>query len=153
MEIKVFYSIWNHLNLLGQLVPLHLYTHVIWVYCLLKYFNSFSAGIDFIRHNLTSLDVRFWRIKKVPALKRSATVLFGADQRRTQTQPFCTPPPPRLRSIWRCSRVSRGFDARPDLIHVNSKAITPDLSQTSVLPCDTELSQRRYVINWSMRSQ
>ena len=34
-------------------------------------FNSFSAGIVFIRQNLTSTDVRFWRIKTVPALKGS----------------------------------------------------------------------------------
>ena len=27
--------------------------------------NSFSAGIVFIRQNLTSVDVRFWRIKTV----------------------------------------------------------------------------------------
>ena len=35
-----------------------------------KYFESFSAGTVFIRQNLTSVDVRFWRIKTVPALKR-----------------------------------------------------------------------------------
>ena len=29
---------------------------------------SFSAGIDFSRQNLTSVDVRFWRLKSVPAL-------------------------------------------------------------------------------------
>ena len=33
------------------------------------YFNYFSAGTVFIRQNLTSTDVRFWRIKTVPALK------------------------------------------------------------------------------------
>ena len=27
-----------------------------------KYFNSYSAGIDFRRQNLTSTDVRFWRL-------------------------------------------------------------------------------------------
>ena len=32
-------------------------------------FNSFSAGIVFRRHNLTSIDVRFWRLKTIPALK------------------------------------------------------------------------------------
>ena len=31
-----------------------------------KYFNSFSAGIVFIRQNLTSIDVIFWRIKFRP---------------------------------------------------------------------------------------
>ena len=32
-------------------------------------FYSFSAGIDFGRQNLTSIDVRFWRLKSVPAPK------------------------------------------------------------------------------------
>ena len=31
--------------------------------------NPYSAGIDFSRQNLTSVDVRFSRIKTVPALK------------------------------------------------------------------------------------
>ena len=35
-------------------------------------FDTFSAGIDFrlksIRQNLTSVDVRFWRLKSIPAL-------------------------------------------------------------------------------------
>ena len=30
--------------------------------------NSYSAGIDFIRQNLTSVDVRFCRLKSIPAL-------------------------------------------------------------------------------------
>ena len=30
--------------------------------------NSYSAGIDFGRQNLTSVDVRFWRLKSTPAL-------------------------------------------------------------------------------------
>ena len=42
---------------------------MLWVYGHYKYFNSFSAGIVFIRQNLTSVDVIFWRIKMVPALK------------------------------------------------------------------------------------
>ena len=38
-----------------------------------KYFsvvrvNPYSAGIDFRRQNLTSVDVRFWRLKSIPAL-------------------------------------------------------------------------------------
>ena len=32
-------------------------------------FNPFGAGIDFSRQNLTSTDVRFWRLKSIPALK------------------------------------------------------------------------------------
>ena len=35
----------------------------------LVYDNSFSAGTVFISQNLTSVDVRFWRIKTIPALK------------------------------------------------------------------------------------
>ena len=31
-------------------------------------FSSYSAGIDFSRQNLTSGDVRFWRLKSIPAL-------------------------------------------------------------------------------------
>ena len=42
---------------------------MLWVYGQWKYFNSFGAGIVFIRQNLTSTDVRFWPIKTVPALK------------------------------------------------------------------------------------
>ena len=38
------------------------------------FFNSFSAGTVFIRQNLTSADVRFWRIKTSPALKGSPQV-------------------------------------------------------------------------------
>ena len=30
--------------------------------------NPYSAGIDFSRQNLTSVDVRFWRPKSIPAL-------------------------------------------------------------------------------------
>ena len=30
--------------------------------------NPYSAGIDFGRQNLTSVDVRFWRLKSIPAL-------------------------------------------------------------------------------------
>ena len=30
--------------------------------------NPYSAGMDFSRRNLTSIDVRFWRQKSIPAL-------------------------------------------------------------------------------------
>ena len=43
---------------------------MLWVYCHYKYFYSYSAGIDFIRLNLTSVDVRFWRVKSVPDLQQ-----------------------------------------------------------------------------------
>ena len=42
---------------------------MLWVYGHYKYFNSFRAGIDFKRQDLTFADVRFWRIKTVPALR------------------------------------------------------------------------------------
>ena len=31
-------------------------------------FIPYRAEIDFRRHNLTSVDVRFWRLKSIPAL-------------------------------------------------------------------------------------
>ena len=33
-----------------------------------KRVNTYSAGIDFSRHNLTSKDGRFWQLKSIPAL-------------------------------------------------------------------------------------
>ena len=30
--------------------------------------NPYSAGIDFSRQSLTSVDVKFWRLKSIPAL-------------------------------------------------------------------------------------
>ena len=41
----------------------------LWVYGHYKYFHSFSAGTDFRQQKLTSTDVRFCRLKSVPALK------------------------------------------------------------------------------------
>ena len=32
----------------------------------------FSAGTDFRRQNLTSIDVRFWRLKSIPALEENS---------------------------------------------------------------------------------
>ena len=34
-----------------------------------RVFNPFSAGSDFRRQNLTSIDVRLWRLKSIPILK------------------------------------------------------------------------------------
>ena len=42
---------------------------MLWVYGHYEYFYFYSAGIDFSRQNLTSTDVRFWRLKSIPALK------------------------------------------------------------------------------------
>ena len=39
-----------------------------WVYNQYKFVYSHSAGIDFKRQNLTSIDVRFWRLKSILAL-------------------------------------------------------------------------------------
>ena len=41
----------------------------LWVYGHYNLFNSFSIGTVFRRQNLTSIDVRFWRLKTFPALK------------------------------------------------------------------------------------
>ena len=43
---------------------------MLWVCSYYKYFNSLRVGIIFIRQNLTFKDVRLWRIKTVPELKR-----------------------------------------------------------------------------------
>ena len=40
-------------------------------WCRKHSFDPFSAGTLFRRQNLTSEDVRFWRLKTVPALKQS----------------------------------------------------------------------------------
>ena len=45
---------------------------MLWVYGLYKY----VILSDFIRHNLTSIDVRFWRIKSIPALRQLLTAIF-----------------------------------------------------------------------------
>ena len=42
---------------------------MVWVYCYYTYFNSSLRGPSLSRQNLTSTDVRFWRIKTVTALK------------------------------------------------------------------------------------
>ena len=41
---------------------------MLWVYGHQKYFYSYSAGIDFSRQSLTSVDVKFRRLKSIPAL-------------------------------------------------------------------------------------
>ena len=48
---------------------------MLWVYCQYKDFNSFGARTVFIRQNLTSTDVKFWRIKTTPALKGSIILI------------------------------------------------------------------------------
>ena len=41
---------------------------MLWVYGHYEYVYLHSAGIDIRRQNLTSVDVRFWRLKSIPAL-------------------------------------------------------------------------------------
>ena len=67
METKGFFQFESIINVfVGSsrfiLIPL------LWVYDHYKYFYSYSAGIDFRRQSLTSTDVRFWRLKSIPAL-------------------------------------------------------------------------------------
>ena len=42
--------------------------HPSWFIKIFQCFNPYSAGTDFSRQNLTSVDVRFWRLKSIPAL-------------------------------------------------------------------------------------
>ena len=48
------------------------YFYISWAELIAKYvlcnINPDSAGIDFSRQNLTSVDVRSWRLKSTPAL-------------------------------------------------------------------------------------
>ena len=52
-------------------------------------FHSFSAVIVFRRQNRTSIDVRFWRLKTIPALKRlKAHAIFDARRTLKHKKPF-----------------------------------------------------------------
>ena len=42
---------------------------MLWIYGHYKCFNSYRAGIDFGSQNLTSIDVKLWRLKSTSALK------------------------------------------------------------------------------------
>ena len=41
-------------------------------------FTSFSVGTAFSRHNLASIDVRFWCLKTVPAMKGFTEMIVTA---------------------------------------------------------------------------
>ena len=41
-----------------------------WSIAIIFFFNSFSAGTDFTRQNLASIDVRLWRVKTPSPMKR-----------------------------------------------------------------------------------
>ena len=42
--------------------------HMLYLTLPKTYFIPYSAGTDFSRQNLTSVDVRFWRLNSIPAL-------------------------------------------------------------------------------------
>ena len=67
IETKGFFSFWNHHKCLSQSFWF-IWIPMLWVYSHYKYAYSYSAGSDFSRQNLTSTDVRFWRLESVPAL-------------------------------------------------------------------------------------
>ena len=64
---RAFFSIWNHHKYFVR--SFRFIEILLWVYDNNTYFNSFSEGVVFIRQNLRSTDVRFWRIKTGPSLK------------------------------------------------------------------------------------
>ena len=63
LETKVFCSIWNQLGLSDSFEYLYYGSTAI-----RNIFYIYSAGIDISRQNLTSTDVRFWRLMSIPAL-------------------------------------------------------------------------------------
>ena len=67
MKTNVF-SIWNHHKKLLVGSFRFIWIRVLWVNGHCKWFYSINARIDLRRHILTSIDVRNWRLKSVPAL-------------------------------------------------------------------------------------
>ena len=63
-----FFSVWNHNKCLSYSSFRFSWIPMLWVYGHYMFY-SFSSGIDLGGHNLTSIDVRFWRLKSVPALE------------------------------------------------------------------------------------
>ena len=61
------FSIWNQYKFLLSCFRF-IWICMLWAYGNYKYFYSYSAGIDFSRQNLTSVDVRFWCLKSIPVL-------------------------------------------------------------------------------------
>ena len=77
--INVLFSRFSYFRLIW--IPM------LWVYGHWKYFHPYSAGIDFRRHNLTSTDVRLWRLKSIPALwGLSDTAYVGPQLKRVNTR-------------------------------------------------------------------
>ena len=54
-----------------------IWIHILWAHGHYKYFTFFSEEIDSRRQNITSIDVRFWRLKSVPALEGSNEIWFN----------------------------------------------------------------------------
>ena len=65
---KLFFSVWKQHKCLRLLFTIHLNTYGMGLRPLEIFLLLYSAGIDFSRQNLTSTDVRFWRLKSIPAL-------------------------------------------------------------------------------------
>ena len=67
--------------------------------------NPFSAGIDFRRQNLTSADVRFRRLKSIPALKKYRFIISMVIQmtQKKLTKTFM------MISNWKNTFVSRVY--------------------------------------------
>ena len=64
----------HHLRFILHVGPMYLNLNLINII-----FNPFSAGTVFRRQNLTSKDVRFWRLKTLPALKKVKIDIMAAD--------------------------------------------------------------------------
>ena len=69
METKVFFQFEIITNVLVSF-SCFIWIPMLWVYGYYKSFYIYSAGVvdDLRRQNLTSTDVRFWRLKSIPAL-------------------------------------------------------------------------------------
>ena len=80
-------SIQNNNKCLSQLFQLHLNTYVMGLRPLYMFYSS-SAGIDFKRQNMTSIDVRFWRLKTVPALKGLNRTIWSWHKLRNGERKF-----------------------------------------------------------------
>ena len=96
METKGFFQFEIIIKILLSSL-LFIWIPMLWVYGHYKYFNSVSVGNVFIRQNLTSTDVRFWRLKTVPVMK--GLMLEQHQTRIASTSRICWV----LTSIWSSS--------------------------------------------------
>ena len=58
---------------------------MLWVHGHYKYIYSYSAGIDFRRENLTSTDIRFSRLKLIPAPYGTGLTFTSANCKKILT--------------------------------------------------------------------